>query len=320
MYAATLVGPGRFEVSEQERVRAGAGEVVLRVEGCGVCGSNLGPWEGIEGVSYPLDAGAPGHEVYGVVEEVGEGVVGFAPGDAVTALSYRGFAEYDVARSDAIVKIPASLAGRAVLGEPVACAGNAPRRAAVQGGDVVVVVGVGFLGALLLRLLRAERPACVVAVSRRKDALEVAERMGADEVLTYDEDVVGRVESLTGGRLADVVIEATGMQGPLDLAAALTRVRGRLVIAGYHQDGPRRVNLQLWNWRGIDVINAHERDAALYMDAMLEGVALVAAGELELESLVTHRFPLSEINRAFELAGWGPSGFLKAVGQPGGDQ
>ncbi len=320
MYAATLVEPGRFEVTERERVRAGAGEVVLRVEGCGVCASNLGPWEGAEGVSYPLDAGAPGHEVYGVVEAVGEGVVGLAPGDTVTALSYRGFAEYDVARSDAVVKLPASLAGRPILGEPIACAINVRRRAAVQEGDTVVVVGVGFLGALLLRLVRAERPARLVAVSRRKEALEIATRMGADEVLTYDDDVVGNVESWTGGRLADVVIEATGMQRPLDLAAALTRVRGRLVIAGYHQDGPRRVNLQLWNWRGLDVINAHERDSALYVDAMREGVALVAAGELELESLVTHSFPLREINRAFAMARERPSGFFKAVVQPGGDR
>jgi len=54
------------------------------------------------------------------------------------------------------------------------------------------------------------------------------------------------------------VIEAAGQQWPLDLATELTRERGRLIIAGYHQDGPRQINMQLWNWRGLDVINAHE--------------------------------------------------------------
>ncbi len=62
--------------------------------------------------------------------------------------------------------------------------------------------------------------------------------------------------------MCDRVIEAVGKQWPLDLAGELTRERGPLVIAGYHQDGPRQVNMQLWNWRGLDVINAHERDPA----------------------------------------------------------
>ena len=65
---------------------------------------------------------------------------------------------------------------------------------------------------------------------------------------------------LTGGRFCDVVIEAVGKQWPLDLAAELAGERGRLIIAGYHQDGLRQVNMQLWNWRGLDVINAHQRD------------------------------------------------------------
>lgn len=317
MRAATLVKPGRFEVGEREAGSAGAGEVVVRVRGCGVCASNLGPWEGIDGIGYPMEPGAPGHEVYGEVVAVGEGVAGLAAGDAVTALSYRGFAEYDVARADSVVKVPASLAERPILGEPVACAVNVRRRAGVREGDTVVVVGIGFLGALLLRLVRRDRPARVVAVSRRRDALEMAERMGADEVLTYDDDVIGRVGEWTGGRMADVVIEATGKQRPLDLAAALTRVRGRLVIAGYHQDGPRQVNLQLWNWRGIDVVNAHERDAALYAEGMREGVRLLTEGELDAEPLISHTFPLEEINRAFEVARERPAGFFKAVIVPG---
>ena len=74
--------------------------------------------------------------------------------------------------------------------------------------------------------------------------------------------IIERVRELTGGTFCDRVIEAVGKQWPLDLAAELTREGGRLVIAGYHQDGPRQVNMQLWNWRGFDVVNAHERDPA----------------------------------------------------------
>jgi threonine dehydrogenase-like Zn-dependent dehydrogenase len=110
-----------------------------------------------------------------------------------------------------------------------------------------------------------------------------------------------------------VVVEATGYQMPLDLAADLTRVRGRLVIAGYHQGGPRTVNMQLWNWRGIDVVNAHERDPEIYKRGMEEGVALLAEGKLDLDPLITHTFPLEDIDRAFATTEGRPDGFLKSV-------
>jgi len=316
MRSAVLVRPGHFEVIEQDRPVPGAGEVLVRVEGCGVCASNLGPWQGVAGIAYPLDPGSPGHEVYGTVEAVGGGVTGVRAGDPVAALSYRGFAEYDIARADAVVKLPPELVGRPILGEPVACAVNVWRRAGVRQGDTVVVLGIGFLGALVVRLVREDRPRRVFAVSRRAEALEAARRMGADEALTYDDDIRGRIAEATDGRMADVVIEATGAQAPLDLAAELTRVRGRLVIAGYHQDGPRTVNLQLWNWRGLDVVNAHERDPAVYTSGMEEGVRRIAAGTLDIDPLISHTFPLAEIDRAFIAASGRPSGFFKAVVRP----
>lgn len=316
MNAAVLTEPRHFELRPLDPPDPGEGEVLLRVRGCGVCGSDMGPWKGLQGLSYPLPAGAPGHEVFGTVESLGPGVEGLAPGQLVTALSYRAYADYDLARAADVVPLPESLAGRPVLGEPVACAVNVMRRAGVREGDVVVLLGIGFLGALLLQLLRipgAPRPGRVIAASRRRPAAGLAERLGADEVLTYDDGVQARVEAATGGRMADVVIEATGRQMPLDLGAELTRVRGRLVIAGYHQDGPRSVNMQLWNWRGIDVINAHERDPEIYRQGMEEGVRLLAERSLDLGPLITHTFPLAEIDRAFAMTEERPEGFLKSL-------
>jgi threonine dehydrogenase-like Zn-dependent dehydrogenase len=313
---AVLLEPRRFAVEAVDPPEPGEGEVRLRVGGCGVCGSDMGPWKGLAGLGYPLPAGAPGHEVFGTIEAVGPGVDGLAVGQAVTALSYRAYAERDVAKAADVVPLPPELAGRPVLGEPMACAVNILHRAGVAAGDTVVLLGTGFLGALLLQLLRAPGappPGRVIAVSRRKLPEALAERLQIDELLTYEEDVHGRVGAVTGGRMADVVIEATGRQGPLDLGAELTRVRGRLIVAGYHQDGPRTVNMQLWNWRGLDVINAHERDPAIYRRGMEEGVRLLAAGGLDPAPLLTHTFPLSEINAAFQTAEERPAGFLKSV-------
>lgn len=82
------------------------------------------------------------------------------------------------------------------------------------------------------------------------------------------------------GQGCDVVIEAVGAQWPLDLAAELTGVRARLVIVGYHQDGPRQVSTQGWNWKGLDVINARERDPRIYVRGMKEAVAAAVQGTL----------------------------------------
>lgn len=318
MRSAILVEPRQFRIESNDLPEPGEGEVRIRVRGCGVCGSDMGPWKGLPGMSYPLNPGAPGHEVFGTVEAVGAGVQGLSPGQAVTALTYRAYSEYDLAKADSVIPLPDALAGRPVLGEPVACAVNVMRRSGVQEGDTVVLLGTGFLGTLLLQLLQRHRPARVFAVSRRRMDPELAERLGVSEVLTYEDDVCGRVGAATGGRMADVVIEATGKQGPLDLATNLTRVRGRLIVAGYHQDGPRTVNMQLWNWHGIDVINAHERDPEVYRSGMEEGVRLLAAGELDLDPLITHTFPLADINQAFRMTEERPDGFLKSVVLPEG--
>src|ERR687897_3020562 len=100
--------------------------------------------------------------------------------------------------------------------------------------------------------------------------------------------------------MSERVIEVVGLQWPLDLAGELTRIRGRLVIAGYHQDGPRQVNMQLWNWRGLDVINAHERDPAVYVEGIRGAVEAVSSGVLDLSRLFTHTYGLDHLDQGME--------------------
>jgi threonine dehydrogenase-like Zn-dependent dehydrogenase len=88
------------------------------------------------------------------------------------------------------------------------------------------------------------------------------------------------------------------------------------VIAGYHQDGPRQVDMQQWNWRGLDAINAHERDLAVVARGMQEAMAAVAYGVLDPTPFITHSVPLAELGRAFELMRERPDGFMKAVALP----
>jgi threonine dehydrogenase-like Zn-dependent dehydrogenase len=314
MRAAVIAGPRQTEIEHRTIPEPGSGEVRIRLEGCGVCGSSLPLWEGRSWFQYPAAAGSPGHEGWGVVDAIGPGVSGVQPGYRVAALSYRAYAEYDIALASAVVPLPDNLAGKFFPGEPLGCAVNIFRRSDIQAGQTVVIIGIGFLGALLTRLA-TRAGARVIAISRRPFALELARELGADITMPLDDHdkIVGQVQKLTDGDGAECVIEAVGSQWPLDLATDLTRIRGRLVIAGYHQDGPRQVNMQLWNWRGLDVINAHERDPNVYVEGIRGAVEAVSSGILNPARLYTHTFPLDELDQAFEVMRERPDGFLKAL-------
>jgi len=128
--------------------------------------------------------------------------------------------------------------------------------------------------------------------------------------------IIERVKALTEDRFCERVIEAVGKQWPLDLAGEITAERGKLIVAGYHQDGPRQVNMWLWNWRGIDVINAHERDPKAYIQGIREAVDAVASGRLDPSPLYTHRFGLDRLGEALDATRDRPDGFLKALVTP----
>src|SRR3954470_15206369 len=314
MRAAVIPAAGEVRIEAVGRPEPDSGQMRIRMQGCGVCASNLAVWSGPEWMRFPTEPGGLGHEGWGIVDAVADGVEGLSVGDRVAALSYHSYAEYDVADAAAVVPLPAALDGEPFPGEPLGCAMNIFRRSGVSAGQTVAIVGIGFLGALLTRLAK-DAGARVIAISRRPFSLGVARDMGADELVPMDDHwkIVERVKALTGGVFCDRVVEAVGKQWPLDLAGERTRERGRLVVAGYHQDGPRQVNLQLWNWRGIDVINAHERDSKVYLSGMREAVEAVASGRLDPMPLYTHRFSLEQLGEGLNAMKDRPDGFLKAL-------
>lgn len=316
MRAAQIVAPQQLALVEVPIPAPGANQILVKVEGCGVCGSNLPLWEGREWFTYPLTPpGNPGHEGWGQVVAVDQqNQAGLAVGDRVAMLSYNAYAEYDVADVGSVVKLPTALADQPFPAEPLACALNVFARSQLAPGERVAIIGIGFLGALLTALATAAG-AEVIAITRRPFALDVARHYGAAHTIPLDDhwQIIEQVKRITGDAGCDCVIEAIGQQWPLDLAAELTKIRGRLVIAGYHQDGPRQVNMQLWNWRGLDVINAHERDPAVYTAGMAAAVAAVAAGRLDPTALYTHRFRLDQLDQALSLLATRPDGFMKAL-------
>jgi threonine dehydrogenase-like Zn-dependent dehydrogenase len=314
MRAAVLTGAGKLMIQDVPLPEPGSGQVRVRLKGCGVCASNLTPWEGPEWMQFPTEPGALGHEGWGIVDAVGEEVSELRPGDRVGMLSGKAYAEYDVADASQVVRLPGALHDLDLPLEPFGCAFNIFRRSDIREGQAVAIVGIGFLGAILVRLA-SNAGARVIAISRRQESLDLARRMDAAETIAMHDhwQIIERVRELTGGTFCDRVIEAVGKQWPLDLAAELTRGGGRLIIAGYHQDGPRQVNMQLWNWRGFDVANAHERDPAVAVQGMREAVAAIESGLIDPNLLITHRYALDRLGEALNATRDRPRNFVKAV-------
>src|SRR4051794_23147982 len=176
MTAAVVEAPGHVAFARVPAPEVGPDDVLVRVEGCGVCASSVPLWEGRPWFTYPLAAGAPGHEGWGVEIETGR---------RVAFVSYTAFAELEAVPREALVPLPDELEGP-FPGEAIGCGMNVFARSGVRRGDTVGVVGCGFLGLLLVQLC-AGSGARVLAYSRRPDALALARGFGAETPAEVEE-------------------------------------------------------------------------------------------------------------------------------------
>ena len=314
---AVLAGPKNF-VLKQQVLAADSDRLLIRVDGCGVCASSLPIWQGRPWFTYPYPDGVPGHEGWGEIIDIGDGLnrsslpTQLDCGQKVSFLSDNAFASHVAVAPENIVPLPTLLHDRPFPGEAVGCALNIFRRADISAGQWVAIIGAGFLGLLLVQLAVAAGSR-VVVLTRRPTGRELAKKFGALECFDTD-DWWGngqKIMGLTEGRGCERIIEATGLQFALELATEIIAEYGRLVIAGYHQDGLRQVNMQQWNWRAIDVINAHERDPRRSMQGIVDGIDAVREGRIQLDCLLTNRFSLAGLNDAFRMLEERPEGFIK---------
>jgi 2-desacetyl-2-hydroxyethyl bacteriochlorophyllide A dehydrogenase len=313
MLASVIESPRTIVIRDIDTPEINNEDVLVKLEGTGLCSSNLPVWEGREWFKYPIEPGSPGHEGYGTVVQVGNDVKGISPGDKVALISYNAYAEFDKTHYTNVAKLPPSLSGLPFPGEPAACAVNIFKRSDIQPGQKVLVIGSGFMGSLMIQLIK-NAGAEVVAVSRRNTSVEFAEKAGADAIVKFADvnQSVGDLYKLAPEGFSRV-IEVTGSQNAIDLATEMISIRGRMVIAGYHQNGLRTVNMQAWNWKGIDVINAHERDQNIYTEGLKEAIMLAEQHVLRPTDFITHQFDIQSINKAFQMLHDRPEGFIKAI-------
>jgi 2-desacetyl-2-hydroxyethyl bacteriochlorophyllide A dehydrogenase len=326
--AVLIERPHEVDWVELETPTAGSGEVVVRSHVAGVCRTDLeilhGGFTDPRWMRFPL---VPGHEWSGTVAELGEGVTDFAVGDRVVCegmipcnrcrrckegatqlcLNYDqigftrggGYGQYVRVPRDVIHRLPDDVSfATGALVEPAACVLRALERTRPRPGDTVGVIGIGTLGSLALKLALLHSPGALLAYGVRAEELELAERLGAGATIhVIDEDAVAATNRVLGGGL-DVVIETAGSVDAIDLATQLVRPGGRVVLLGIAGEGKKldipadRIMLG-----DMDVIGS-----CSYSTAAWSGVVrLLEQGVVDLDPIVTHRFPAHQFAEAFAL-------------------
>jgi threonine dehydrogenase-like Zn-dependent dehydrogenase len=170
------------------------------------------------------------------------------------------------------------------------------------------------MGNLVQVLAQLRGPRSVIVADTRPDALERAQLLGATHTVDVrSASLREAVDEITGGCGAHVTFEITGTQGGLTAAGEVTRMEGTLAIVGYHQGGMRDIPLAHWNWMAFRIANCHFRDVSTILHGMETGMRLLRAGRIDMDPLVSHRFPLSRIGDAFQTAHDKPPGFVKAT-------
>jgi threonine dehydrogenase-like Zn-dependent dehydrogenase len=316
MRAAIYYGPGDVRAGEVPEPELAPGSLLIRVESCGICGSDLHAYRTglLEQTAYAVDGGGRvfGHEIAGVVEQVGHGVEGFGIGDRVAGVAFGGFAERIVMpvtpRSPSRIPDEMTFDAGATL-EPLAVAIHGAKLAEVQAGQLVVILGAGTIGVSVLQYLKATRDCEVVVVDAGGPRLDLAARVGADRVIDFTTtDTVAELSRIYAERLpeahswvpsasgpVDAVFDCAGARVSADQAIRMLRSgSGRLVMLALYENEPAW-DANAFVLKGLSAVGSFSWTAEDFDD----GLALVTAGRIERDPLVSHRFPLEESGEAF---------------------
>lgn len=313
MKAAILYGPHDFRIEEQPDPILNGNDCLVKINACGVCHSEIHQWDvKIPGLEYPRHIG---HEISGEIVDIGIGCGAFKVGDRVAAwVDGKGFANLVAVKEDRLFKMSDELKFEHAILEPVACTTNAVMRANIQMGDVVALIGTGFMGLIILQQLKLVGATKIIAIDIRTEMLELAKKLGADITINSTKENVNQIISdLTNGKGVDVSFEVGGVQGTLDMAAEICRMEGKLVIFGYHPGQRVIKDLGYWNWMAFNIINAHFRDLSTILHGSKIGMQLLNHKKINMNPLISHTLKLSDIEEAFELAKTKPKGFVKSV-------
>lgn len=329
MRALVIESPGVARVKEVPTPAPGPGEVLIRVEACGICGTDVHIFRGEYMGDYPL---VPGHELAGEIVALGEGIRRFQVGDRVAVepniacgnckacLNNRqnfcenwqaigvtlpgSMAEYVVAPEPAVFAIGALSFEEGAFMEPLSCVVHGVERAGIRLGDNVAILGAGPIGLLMVQTVRLQGAASISVLERRAARRELAARLGASQC-------AATLEELTPDAY-DVVIDATGVPEVMSHTLSLVRKGGSILLFGVP---PRGTHLVLDAFavfeKGIRLSSSFTSVRNSY-----QAVGLLSAGLVQVGDLISHRLPLAGFERGVRLIETGDEDVKKVILYP----
>ena len=342
MKAAVLHRPGDIRVQEIDIGSLGSDEAFVRVRACGICGSDLPRIREGGAYHYPIICG---HEFGGTVMETGDEVSNLSPGQQVSVIplipcgkckpcvarmpfhctkydflgsrSHGGFAEQVKAPGSNVVPVDNSVPGEAVaMAEPVAVACHCIRSANVNPGDTVLVFGAGAIGIFISQWAKISGAGRVIVADIRSDAIGIAEKCGLEAIDVSKTPAWELIKEVTGELGADVVVEAAGAAASMKAAFECVRRRGTVALIGrlgrdFLMEEATLTNILRKEVRvqgvwGFDHWCFPHNDWEVACQA-------ISTGEIIVEPLVTHRYPLLRINEAFEMMISGKEYYCKVL-------
>lgn len=334
-----VTAPGEITFETRQRRPLAAHEALIAVQAASICGSDLHIYRGAH-PSAPLPS-AVGHELAGEILEVGAQVQRVRVGERVAvepllvcgqcvycqrgeyhlctqlSLHYRqgqgAFAPYFYAEEAWLHPLPAGLpAAQGALMEPLAVAVHAVRKANLQPGESLAVFGAGAIGLLTLQAARAVGVGPVFVVDRNDFRLQQALSFGARAVFnSHSVDPVAAILQATGGLGVDAAVEAVGVEATLRQSLAVLRKGGRAVLLGIFEAPQAALPINIFVQREISLLGSQA-----YNHDFPTAIELASSGQVDLASMITHRLPLEQLPRAFELAAGHSDRAIKVVVEP----
>lgn len=322
MKQAVMTAPGQIVIHDVPHPTIQDHQILLRTRRIGVCGSDIHVWHGRHPYTgYPI---VQGHEVSGIVAEVGRAVTGFAVGDPVTfmpqvtcgqcypcrhgmehiceSLKVLGFQtngaaqEYFPLDADKVLKLPAGLTlDQGAMIEPLSVAVHALRRGGGAAGKRVLVLGAGTIGNLTAQVARASGALDVMITDINNYRLALARRCGLGHVInTQEEELMAAIRRDFGPERADLILECVGVEATISQAIACARKGTTIVVVGVFGEKPR-VDLGLVQDRELSLVGTLMYQRQDYEQA----IALASSGKLQLEPLISDRFPFDRYTDAY---------------------
>jgi len=327
MKAARLHRVGeKLKIDSLEMPEVGSNDVLVDIKASGICHSDLNYRDGVSPVGkLPLILG---HEIAGLVSEIGERVKGIEEGDRVCVHYIRscgncpycragrenfceeyqmigkdvdgGFAEYIAVPSSNVLKLPSALPFEqaCILGCAVSTAYHALKRGRISAGETVVVYGVGGLGAQAIQLAKIFSAGKVVAVDTSEEKLKLARKLGADELVNAAvEDPAQRIGSMTDGKLADLVLDFVGAAKVVEQEIRCVGKGGRMVLVGIGQHDIRISPYKSIIGKEMELVGVNDH----LRSELVQLIDIVGSGMMDLSKSITHRVHLDEVNTGLKI-------------------